>query len=208
LIEAELNEDRPDPPGVPSSLLGLGGWFVGVVTAVFVVGLVAGAVYTQQLKAELLRETAVDDVARYSEALREFRSLYSSEVVERAKSEGLTITHDYQQIPGALPLPATLSMLLGTRLTERSGGYVRLYSHYPFPHREGSDTVLDAVETWALEQLIQNPEQPIYRFEEGENGWEIRYFTADRMRPSCVDCHNNHPETPKQDWKVGDVRGA
>jgi len=179
-----------------------------VATGVVVIGLAAGAAYTQQLQAELLRETAVEDVARYSEALREFRSLYTSEVVERAMSKGLTITHDYEQVPGALPLPATLSILLGTRLTERSGGYVRLYSHYPFPHRQGQETELDAVEVDALKQLVKNPEQPVHRFEEGPDGWEIRYFTADRMRPSCVNCHNNHPDTPKQDWKVGDVRGV
>ncbi|MCH7979616.1 MAG: DUF3365 domain-containing protein, partial [Acidobacteria bacterium] len=28
------------------------------------------------------------------------------------------------------------------------------------------------------------------------------------MRPSCVNCHNTHPDTPKKDWKVGDVRGV
>jgi len=27
------------------------------------------------------------------------------------------------------------------------------------------------------------------------------------MGPACVSCHNNHPESPKKDWKVGDVRG-
>jgi methyl-accepting chemotaxis protein len=25
---------------------------------------------------------------------------------------------------------------------------------------------------------------------------------------SCVDCHNSHPDSPKRDWKLGDVRGA
>ena len=28
------------------------------------------------------------------------------------------------------------------------------------------------------------------------------------MRAACVDCHNTHPDTPKFDWKVGDVRGV
>ena len=28
------------------------------------------------------------------------------------------------------------------------------------------------------------------------------------MRPSCVDCHNSHPDTPKKDWRVNDVRGV
>ncbi len=27
------------------------------------------------------------------------------------------------------------------------------------------------------------------------------------MAPACVTCHNAHPESPKHDWKVGDVRG-
>jgi class 3 adenylate cyclase len=27
------------------------------------------------------------------------------------------------------------------------------------------------------------------------------------MGTACVDCHNSHPESPKRDWKVGDVRG-
>ncbi len=24
----------------------------------------------------------------------------------------------------------------------------------------------------------------------------------------CVNCHNAHPDTPKNDWKLGDVRGV
>jgi adenylate cyclase len=27
------------------------------------------------------------------------------------------------------------------------------------------------------------------------------------MERPCVSCHNSHPESPKTDWKVGDVRG-
>ena len=27
------------------------------------------------------------------------------------------------------------------------------------------------------------------------------------MGPACVACHNTHPDSPKRDWKVGDVRG-
>jgi len=28
------------------------------------------------------------------------------------------------------------------------------------------------------------------------------------MRPSCVNCHNTHLDTPKHDWKTGDLRGV
>ena len=28
------------------------------------------------------------------------------------------------------------------------------------------------------------------------------------MQQACVDCHNSHPDSPKTDWRVGDVRGV
>ena len=32
---------------------------------------------------------------------------------------------------------------------------------------------------------------------------------ADKMAAQgCVNCHNAHPQTPKNDWKLGDVRGV
>jgi adenylate cyclase len=27
------------------------------------------------------------------------------------------------------------------------------------------------------------------------------------MDAACVNCHNAHPQSPKRDWKVGDVPG-
>jgi adenylate cyclase len=28
------------------------------------------------------------------------------------------------------------------------------------------------------------------------------------MERSCVECHNAHPQSPKKDWREGDVRGV
>ena len=36
---------------------------------------------------------------------------------------------------------------------------------------------------------------------------QVRLITPVIMGASCVNCHNAHPESPKRDWKVGDVRG-
>jgi hypothetical protein len=60
----------------------------------------------------------------------------------------------------------------------------------------------------AWEALTQNPEEPFISFETVEEREVLRYATADRMRPECVDCHNTRPDSPKTDWKVGDVRGV
>src|SRR3546814_184601 len=35
----------------------------------------------------------------------------------------------------------------------------------------------------------------------------IRYATPVIMGAACVTCHNAHPESPKHDWKIGDIRG-
>ena len=52
------------------------------------------------------------------------------------------------------------------------------------------------------------PDQVFDRFEDYQGRMSLRYATADRMRSSCVSCHNSHPDSTKRDWKVGDVRGV
>jgi len=156
----------------------------------------------------LVEMTAIQHASRYSKAVSEFRTLYSSEVVQPATKHGMLATHDYQGKEGAIPLPATLSMLLGNRLGEiEGGGQTRLVSPYPFPWRRKTGGLKDDFSQQAWVAVNRNPEKPFYRFQ-NENGHPtLRYAVADRMRSSCIDCHNTHPDTPKNDWQVGDVRG-
>ena len=110
---------------------------------------------------------------------------------------------------GAIPLPATLSMLLGNRLAEKEDhGQTRLYSPYPFPWRTKSGGLRDDYSRDAWKALNKRPDEPFYRFQDIDGRPSLRYATADLMRSSCVHCHNNHPDTPKHDWKEGDVRGV
>ncbi|NOY28960.1 MAG: PAS domain S-box protein [Planctomycetes bacterium] len=157
---------------------------------------------------QLVELSAIQHAARYSEAVAEFRSLYTSEVVSTAKSHGLEITHDYKNRPGAIPLPATLSMLLGNRLAKNEGGgQTQLYSPYPFPWRSKTGGLKDDFSREAWASVTQNPNKPFYRFQDENGHSTVRYAVADRMRASCVHCHNTHPDTPKNDWREGDVRG-
>jgi signal transduction histidine kinase len=142
-----------------------------------------------------------------SSAVKEFRTLYTSEVVERLTERDIVVSHDYKQHGGSIPLPATLSIMLGERIAaDNSGTDVRLYSPYPFPSREGG--LPDEFGQRAWSELSEDPDAPVYDFSETPAGLVLRYATADRMRPSCVRCHNSHPDTPKSDWQVGDLRGV
>ena len=181
---------------------------MSLILSLVVLGLVRAVQDVLQLERDLVHGLAIEDAARYSDALREFRTLYTSEVVEPAMAHGTSITHDYEEYPGTLPLPATLSMLLGKRLTESQGGDVRLYSDVPFPWRLREDQPLDSFQSKALETLRNDASKPVLQFEEREGVVLVRYATADLMRASCVECHNTHPDSPKRDWVIGDVRGV
>lgn len=148
---------------------------------------------------------------RYLEALSTFRTLYTSEVIEVAKKNGITISHDYKNNVNAIPLPATLSMALGHEIGKfQSGAQTFLYSPYPFPWRADENKKIFsrpfAQEAW--QHLNQDPSIPFYRFEEVNGQMSIRYAIADLMRPECISCHNNHQQSPKTDWEIGDVRGV
>jgi PAS domain-containing protein len=180
-----------------------------VVLALMFCAGVAGVLWqVSRGQSNLVASIALQDASLYTQALTEFRTLYTSEVVETVSDHGIEVTHDYATKVGAIPLPVTLSMLLGQRLgAERSGAQTRLYSPYPFPWRQDGG-LQDAFAREAWNALQQHPAHPFYRFEDIQGRRFLRYATADLMRPSCVNCHNTHPASPKTDWQPGDIRGV
>lgn len=164
--------------------------------------------HLHSLQSQLVSAMAEQGARLQSETLEELRSLYTSEVVEKVRGNGIEVTHEYQGKNGAIPLPATLTIELGRRIGERGSGMsVRLYSEYPFPWRKDGGP-RDAFEREALAALKSNPAQAFYRMEQSQGQAVIRYAVADRMRAQCIGCHNSHAASPKTDWKVGDVRGV
>ena len=45
-------------------------------------------------------------------------------------------------------------------------------------------------------------------FLDAEIGMQTAMFSDIAVDETCVSCHNNDPEAPKTDWKVGDIMGA
>ena len=165
--------------------------------------------YVSRLQSNLIASISLQDASLYAQALAEFRTLYTSEVVETVRAHGIEVTHDYMTHAGAIPLPVTLTMLLGKRIsTHEAGAQLRLYSPYPFPERRVEGGLRDAFGQAAWDALQRNPTTSFHRVEDVQGRPALRYATADLMRPSCVNCHNTHPTSPKTDWKTGDVRGV
>ena len=179
------------------------------ILMIFIIGVLITLIPLQKLSDELIEANALQNARLYSQAITEFRTIYTSEVVSKMEVQGVEISHDYHQKENAIPLPATLSMLLGKRIGEKgNGGETKLYSPYPFPWREKEGGLKDEFATEAWKALTNNPSEPHYEFIDKGGKKVLQYATADLLRPSCVNCHNSHPQTPKTDWKVGDVRGV
>ena len=164
--------------------------------------------YTYQSSEDVVRQYATESAQAHAASVTQFRNFYTQELVPRAIKGGMEVTHDYQSVDNALPLPATLTIELGHYLSKVDGGtQVRLYSDRPFPWRV-AERSLDDFQKQALAHLKDQPNQPFVR-EELLNGTRVlRFAQADRMLPSCVSCHNSYPGSPKTDWQVDDVRGA
>ena len=194
----------------------LANWIISIlyrqtISVLLLVSCVAAAFMIWQASSShsrLVESAAIHEASHHLNLLTEVRSVYTSEVVKPAIAQGLEVTHDYASKEGAIPLPASLSILLGERLAAtQKGGRLRIYSDFPFPWRNDGGPH-DAFETEALNWLRQNPDEPFYRFEETGGRKVLRYAAADVMRRDCVSCHNSHPDSPRHDWKVGDVRGV
>ncbi len=180
-----------------------------VLTLLFCIGIGVALANMSRLSNNLIQSQALQNATLYAQALQEARTLYSSEVVRRAIStEQIIASHDYLNQEAAIPLPATFLIELGERIRKTNPGMsVRLYSEYPFPWRKETGGARDEFELKALQVLQENPNQLYYETVNNQGKVSFRYAQADILKPSCVECHNTHPNTPKTDWKVGDMRG-
>ncbi|SLN71786.1 Adenylate cyclase 1 [Roseovarius albus] len=137
------------------------------------------------------------------------RSYYAQNVVGRIlASDGNTqLLHNYGEVSGAIPIPATLSIELGDAIGSSEGAVkYRFVSDFPFKSRPQHR--LDEFETMALASFRSNPENDVLVQNSGKL-WnqKITLATPVVMSGSCVSCHNGHVESAKSDWEVGDVRG-
>jgi hypothetical protein len=136
------------------------------------------------------------------------RDTYSRLVVQRLHTNQTTlpITTDWQHHPG-LPVHAQMLRTASQTIQQQGAEFsYTLRSLWPINPNHGPQT---EIEHAALHYLAQHPNHPYYTEEElgGRS-----YFTAaypDRATlPSCIQCHNQHPESPRRNFQPGDFMGA
>jgi adenylate cyclase len=182
-----------------------GGWRrVTVVVALLLAGLpLAVWLDISNLSRNALERQASD----LSSVITSIRGYYAQNVVARVLNapEKVQAAHNYEAIPGAIPIPATLSLELGRVVGEQQANIrYRFVSDQPFRGR--APHALDAFEMNALTALRAHPEQTVTHVARDGFTNTYRLVTPVIMGAACVQCHNSHPESPKTDWKIGDVR--
>lgn len=154
---------------------------------------------------ERMLRTQASEISRIIDDVRAF---YGSDVVGRILQAGApaTATHNYRDVAGAIPIPATLSIELGKRISAHDGSVkYRFVSDMPFKGRESHN--LDAFEQRAIEALRADPTTPVIEVSGSWLDRHVRSAAPVTMGQVCVNCHNSHPDSPKRDWKIGDIRG-
>ena len=136
------------------------------------------------------------------------REVYTRLVVQRLTvDEDILTASEHFEDEAALPLPAQMFRFGAETVMDNTGDFsYALLSLDPINRTNGPGTEL---EREGLEFVAGNPDENFYG--EEELGGQ-RYFAAvypDRaVAEACVNCHNDHRDSPRTDLEVGDVMGG
>ncbi len=141
------------------------------------------------------------------------RSVYTKKIVNRlVKKEKVIKASEHFEDDKALVLPAQmfrfgseLAMKRAEKLDDVDFSYT-LQSLWPINKQNAPKTDAEKI---GLKYVAENKGKNYYTT---ENLGGKTYFTAiyadTGVAPVCVSCHNKHPDTPKKDFKLGDVMGG
>jgi hypothetical protein len=136
------------------------------------------------------------------------RAIYTREVVDRLQNRDKVFrASEHFKDEKLLPLPAQMLRMSAEEIRkQRRDLAVALLSQWPINKQNAAHT---EVERAGLKAVVDRPAEP-YTAEETLG--KDRYFTAvypdKAVSNACIDCHNKHEESPRHDFKQGDVMGG
>ena len=148
-------------------------------------------VYTKQVVNRLVKEQKVQIMNPKTEASEKFGA-----------SEQWKTEH------GKLPLPAQMFRMGAEGVAAKDVGFTySLLSKWPVNKQNEAKT---EIETKGLEAVDASKGKKPFYGEETLGG--KKYFTAVyadvAVAAACIDCHNEHKDSPRRDFKLGDVMGG
>ena len=177
------------------------------IVGIFIPCLVIVAWVVPALVSKNAQEEAIVSAQRTAEQFKTIRAYYTKNVVGKVVGkEGLKASFNHKSESDSIPLPATMIHDLGELLGDK-GTNLKLYSSFPFPNRASRQLDSFAQEAWRA--VNASPNKPFVKNEQIDGVPYVRVGIADFMVSEvCVACHNSRADTPKNDWKLNDVRGV
>ena len=169
-------------------------------------GLMLGMASSSQVSAKTFEPAQVTDMLHL--VLASDREVYTKKVVKRLANKHKVIkASEFFEDDKALPLPAQMFRFGSETVADKTKDFsYSLISLWPINKQNAPKT---DIEKKGLEFINANKGKNFYG-EESLGG--KKYFTAVypdvAVATPCVGCHNNHKDTPKKDFKMGDVMGG
>jgi hypothetical protein len=135
------------------------------------------------------------------------RAVYTREVVQRLQDqEGVIRATEHYRDDRALPLPAQM-FRMGAETARRSqpGFTYALLSPWPINKQNAPRT---EVEKAGLRKAVETGQNTYATESLGGETYFTAVYPDKAVAEACVACHNEHRDSPRHDFKVGDAMGG
>jgi hypothetical protein len=136
------------------------------------------------------------------------RTVYTRLIVNRLTLQDKVITaSEHFEDEKALVLPAQMFRFGSEMVAEKTEDFsYSLQSLWAVNKQNMPRTDLEKA---GLAFIAENPGERYYGEEELGG---VKYFTAVypdvAIAPACINCHNDHPDSPRRDFEIGEVMGG
>lgn len=135
------------------------------------------------------------------------RAVYTKQVVNRLKEAGAIKASEHFVDDKALPLPAQMFRFGAETVAGKTDKFsYSLQSVWAINKQNSPRTELEKA---GLKHVVEHPGENFYGTEElGGKKFFTAVYPDVAVAPVCVSCHNEHKDSPKTDFKIGDVMGG
>ena len=139
--------------------------------------------------------------------LQSDRTVYAEHIVNRLSKKNILFASENWWEDNTLLLPAQFLLNASDLISERKTGLdFRLISLWPIKKYNGA---ANEFERLGLDHVIKHPLRPyIGSTHKGKQQFFQAVYPDFAITPACVNCHNEHPQSPKRDFKLNDVMGG
>jgi hypothetical protein len=136
------------------------------------------------------------------------RTVYTRLIVNRLTLQDKVITaSEHFEDEQALVLPAQMFRFGSEMVAEKTEDFS--YSLQSLWAVNKQNMPRTDIEKAGLAFIAENPGERYYGEEELGG---VKYFTAVypdvAVAPACINCHNEHPDSPRRDFEIGEVMGG